>query len=189
MSIPFQQVSRIVLSARNWTRESFCRFSRRKLSNSAMSETPLSSALVNQNQGRTRQRSRAICDCFPRIIPASRRLNYSLSFTTAFANYSSTRKHELSSRRSDHFWAKNGILLLDADQKMLALGLSAEHSMLKAGRRQVRSHDRAGHRVAALIRRGCGLPEAVTSCHRGHRRGSDGAVVDHRSGRTFLSQL
>jgi multidrug efflux pump subunit AcrB len=34
--------------------------------------------------------------------------------------------------------AKNGILLLDADQKMSALGLSAEDSILQAGRRRLR---------------------------------------------------
>lgn len=34
--------------------------------------------------------------------------------------------------------AKNGILLLDADQKMRALGLSAEDSILQAGRRRLR---------------------------------------------------
>ena len=34
--------------------------------------------------------------------------------------------------------AKNGILLLDADQKMRALGLTAENAMLQAGRRRLR---------------------------------------------------
>jgi len=34
--------------------------------------------------------------------------------------------------------AKNGILLLDADQKMRALGLPAENAMLQAGRRRLR---------------------------------------------------
>jgi multidrug efflux pump subunit AcrB len=34
--------------------------------------------------------------------------------------------------------AKNGILLLDADQKFRALGLSAEDAMLQAGRRRLR---------------------------------------------------
>jgi multidrug efflux pump subunit AcrB len=34
--------------------------------------------------------------------------------------------------------AKNGILLLDADQKMRALGLNAEDAMLQAGRRRLR---------------------------------------------------
>jgi multidrug efflux pump subunit AcrB len=34
--------------------------------------------------------------------------------------------------------AKNGILLLDADQKMRGLGLSAEDSMLQAARRRLR---------------------------------------------------
>ncbi|HXX00278.1 MAG TPA: efflux RND transporter permease subunit, partial [Candidatus Acidoferrales bacterium] len=34
--------------------------------------------------------------------------------------------------------AKNGILLLDADQKMRALGLSAEDAMLQAARRRLR---------------------------------------------------
>ena len=34
--------------------------------------------------------------------------------------------------------AKNGILLLDADQKMRALGLPAEDAMLQAGRRRLR---------------------------------------------------
>ncbi len=34
--------------------------------------------------------------------------------------------------------AKNGILLLDADQKMRALGLSTENAMLQAGRRRLR---------------------------------------------------
>jgi multidrug efflux pump subunit AcrB len=34
--------------------------------------------------------------------------------------------------------AKNGILLLDADQKMRALGMNAENAMLQAGRRRLR---------------------------------------------------
>ena len=34
--------------------------------------------------------------------------------------------------------AKNGILLLDADQKFRALGFSAEDAMLQAGRRRLR---------------------------------------------------
>jgi multidrug efflux pump subunit AcrB len=34
--------------------------------------------------------------------------------------------------------AKNGILLLDADQKMRALGLPTEDAMLQAGRRRLR---------------------------------------------------
>jgi len=34
--------------------------------------------------------------------------------------------------------AKNGILLLDADQKFRGLGLSAEEAMLQAGRRRLR---------------------------------------------------
>ena len=34
--------------------------------------------------------------------------------------------------------AKNGILLLDADQKFRGLGLSAEDAMLQAGRRRLR---------------------------------------------------
>jgi multidrug efflux pump subunit AcrB len=34
--------------------------------------------------------------------------------------------------------AKNGILLLDADQKMRALGLPAENAVLQAGRRRLR---------------------------------------------------
>ena len=44
--------------------------------------------------------------------------------------------------------AKNGILLLDADQKLRHTGMSAEEAMLQAARRRLATHrdDGAGHR-------------------------------------------
>ena len=91
--------------------------------------------------------------------------------------------------------AKNGILLLDADQKMRALGLSAEDAMLQAATPPAASHrdDGSGHRrrhAAAGLRHRRRIADAATSRHRRDRRRSDlhGAVAHHHSGRALLSQ-
>ena len=80
--------------------------------------------------------------------------------------------------------AKNGILLLDADQKFRKLGFSAEDAMLQASRRRLRpivmtAHgDRCGH-AAACLRFGCGIANAAAAGDRGDWRNPDldGAVA------------
>jgi len=54
----------------------------------------------------------------------------------------------------DRIVAKNGILLLDADQKFRAAGIPAEESMMRAGERRLASHydDRAGPPWPACFR-------------------------------------
>ncbi len=71
--------------------------------------------------------------------------------------------------------AKNGILLLDADQKFRAEGVPAEESMMQRRRAPPAPHhdDRAGHRgrhASAGVRFGRRLADAATFGHRGDRR-------------------
>ena len=89
--------------------------------------------------------------------------------------------------------AKNGILLLDADQKFRSVGSAAEEAMMQAGRRRLRpivmtalAAD-CGH-AAAGVRVGRRLADAATAGHRGDRRDHDldGVIADHYSGRPLL---
>ena len=91
--------------------------------------------------------------------------------------------------------AKNGILLLDADQKFRLAGLAATRRDDPGRTAPAASHpdDRARRRCrnaatgAGTRRR---FADAPTSGHRGHRRHNrlDGVVVDHHSGRSLLPQ-
>ena len=89
--------------------------------------------------------------------------------------------------------AKNGILLLDADQKFRSVGFSAEEAMVQAGRRRLRpivmTALAAGGRNAALVAGGwSGLADAATARHRCDRGYLDihGALIDHHAYRTLL---
>ena len=89
--------------------------------------------------------------------------------------------------------AKNGILLLDADQKFRALGFAPEEAMLQAGRRRLRpivmtalgGHSR---HVAARARPGRRFADAAAAGHRRHRRHPDlhGALAHHYARRALL---
>jgi len=88
--------------------------------------------------------------------------------------------------------AKNGILLLDADQKMRKLGLNAEDAMLQAAR-QTASHrdDRAGYRsgnapAGVRHRRRIADAAAAGDCSHRWRSDLDGPVADHYAGSALL---
>ena len=71
--------------------------------------------------------------------------------------------------------AKNGILLLDADEKFRAEGASAREAMLHAAQRRLRPivddrHGRGLRHVAAGLCAGRGLADAAAAGHRRHRR-------------------
>ena len=90
--------------------------------------------------------------------------------------------------------AKNGILLLDADQKIRVLGLVPRKQCCRPPP-PVASHrdDRAGHRrrnAAAGLRPGRRFADAAAAGHRRHRRHSDldGAVADHHPRGALLSR-
>ena len=90
--------------------------------------------------------------------------------------------------------AKNGILLLDANQKFRSIGFTPEEALIQAGRRRLASHrddghGRRGRHVAAFARAGRGLADAAASGHRRYRRNSDfhGPVADHHAGHPVLS--
>ena len=89
--------------------------------------------------------------------------------------------------------AKNGILLLDADQRFRAEGLSPEDSMIHAGERRLRPiMMTALATVAGMIpagaRLGRRLADAAAAGDRGDRRdsGVDGAVAGDHAGRALL---
>ena len=89
--------------------------------------------------------------------------------------------------------AKNGILLLDADQKFRGEGLSAEDAMIQAGRRRLRPIVMTALAAVAgmlplALGAGRGLADAAAAGHRRHRRHHDldGAVADHHPGRALL---
>ena len=89
--------------------------------------------------------------------------------------------------------AKNGILLLDADQKFRAGGRAGRRKHDPGRRAPAASHhdDRAGHRgrhASAGVRLGRRLANAATPGHRGDRRNRrlDGSVAGGDSGRSIL---
>ena len=89
--------------------------------------------------------------------------------------------------------AKNGILLLDADQKFRAEGVPRRRSHDPRRRAPPASHhdDRAGHRGrhdSAGARLGRRLANAATPGHRGDRRHSrlDGSLAGGDAGRSLL---
>ena len=91
--------------------------------------------------------------------------------------------------------AKNGILLLDADQKFRALGFSAHDAMIQAGRRRLRpilmtALAAAAGNVAAGARPGCWFADAAAAGHRRHRRhhNFDGAIAHHHTGCSLLPE-
>ena len=74
--------------------------------------------------------------------------------------------------------AKNGILLLDANQKFRSVGFSAEEALIQAGPPPPAPHRDDGHgrrrgHVAAVSRPGRGLADAAAAGHRGDRRHPD----------------
>lgn len=83
--------------------------------------------------------------------------------------------------------AKNGILLLDANQKFLSVGFLAEEAMIQAGRRRLRPIVMTAMAAVAgmlpLSRLGCGFPDAATPGNRRDRWNPDfdGAVADHHA--------
>ena len=90
--------------------------------------------------------------------------------------------------------AKNGILLLDADQKFRAEGIPPEESMIRAGERRLRPiMMTALATVAGMLPLafavGRGLADAATPGHRGDRRNSrlDGSFAGSDPGRPLLS--
>ena len=91
--------------------------------------------------------------------------------------------------------AKNGILLLDADQKFRGLGLSAEECDA-ASQPSASASDcddsSCHHRrnAASGFRSGRRLADVAASCHCRDRRNPDldGAVADHHSRRPLFSQ-
>ncbi len=71
--------------------------------------------------------------------------------------------------------AKNGILLLDADERYRHEGGSARDAMVHAAQRRLRpilmtAIGRNLRHVAASVRAWLGIADAATACHRGHRR-------------------
>ena len=89
--------------------------------------------------------------------------------------------------------AKNGILLLDADQRFRAEGLSPEESMIQAGERRLRPiMMTALATMAGMIPLALGLgrrlADAAAAGDRGDWRdsGVDGAVARHHAGRSLL---
>ncbi len=83
--------------------------------------------------------------------------------------------------------AKNGILLLDADQRMRALGASPQDAILQAGHR----YDRLGYgrrHAAPGLRHRRGISNAAAPSHCGYRWGPDfdGAFTHHHSSCAFL---
>ena len=91
--------------------------------------------------------------------------------------------------------AKNGILLLDADQKMRGLGPvvrkgdAASGTPALAADRDDRAGDGRGHAAAGLRHRRR-ISDAATAGNRGHWRRSHfhGALADHHAGGAFLPQ-
>jgi len=90
--------------------------------------------------------------------------------------------------------AKNGILLLDADQKFRGLGMSAEDAMLQASRRRLRPIVMTALATVAACclwpLRSVPAPNAATAGYLGHRRHSylDDPVIDHHAhGPFYLS--
>ena len=90
--------------------------------------------------------------------------------------------------------AKNGILLLDANQKFRSVGFSAEEALIQAGRRRLAAHrddghGRRGRHAAAVAGAGRGFADAAAAGHRGHRRHPDfdGVVADDYAGHPVLS--
>ena len=89
--------------------------------------------------------------------------------------------------------AKNGILLLDADQKFRAEGIAAEEAMIRAGERRLRpimmtALATVAGMIPLALALGRRLADAAASGHRGDRRhsGLDGAVPGGHSGRSLL---
>ena len=89
--------------------------------------------------------------------------------------------------------AKNGILLLDADQKFRAAGMPAEESMIRAGERRLRpimmtALATVAGMVPLALAVGRRLANAATPGHRGDRRHSrlDGPLAGGDSGRSLL---
>ena len=90
--------------------------------------------------------------------------------------------------------AKNGILLLDANQKFRAVGFSAEEAMVQAGRRRLRPIVMTAMAAVAgmlplSLALGRGFADAAAAGHRGHRRHPDfdGVVADYYPGDAVLS--
>ena len=84
--------------------------------------------------------------------------------------------------------AKNGILLLDADQRFRAMGMKAErrHGSGRTAPPAAHCDDRAGgdrRNAATLSRPRCRLTDAATTGHRSHWRnpGLDGSIPAHHS--------
>ena len=91
--------------------------------------------------------------------------------------------------------AKNGILLLDADQKFRAAGFSAEDSMIQAGRRRLRPILMTALAAVAgmlplALALGRRLADAAAVGHRGYRRHHDfdGALAHHHPRRSLLPE-
>ena len=91
--------------------------------------------------------------------------------------------------------AKNGILLLDADQKFRGLGHSAHDAMIQAGRRRLRPILMTALAAAAgMLPLGAGAGRRITDvATAGHRRywrnhNFHGAVAHHHTGSSLLPQ-
>ena len=91
--------------------------------------------------------------------------------------------------------AKNGILLLDADQSFRAAGYSAHDAMIQAGRRRLRPIVMTAMAAVAgmlplALALGAGSQMLPTAGHRGHRRHHhfDGALADHHACCPLLSE-
>ena len=89
--------------------------------------------------------------------------------------------------------AKNGILLLDADQKFRSVGFSAEEAMVQAGRRRLRPITMTALAAVAgmlplALAFGSRLADAATARHRRDRGHFDfhGSVIGHHTCRAFL---
>ena len=89
--------------------------------------------------------------------------------------------------------AKNGILLLDADQKFRAEGIAAEEAMIRAGERRLRpilmtALATVAGMIPLALALGRRLADAATPGHRGDRRHPrlDGAVAGGHAGRSLL---
>ena len=89
--------------------------------------------------------------------------------------------------------AKNGILLLDANQKFRSVGFSAEEALIQAGRRRLRpivmtAMAAVAGMLASVACVGRRFSDAAASGDCGHWRHFDfhGAVADHHAGNAIL---
>ena len=89
--------------------------------------------------------------------------------------------------------AKNGILLLDANQKFVGVGFEAEEAMIQAGRRRLRPIMMTAMAAVAgmlplSLALGAGCANAATFGDRGHRWNLDlhGVVAHHYTGDSVL---